>query len=57
MSLSKLSQFGVKHVAKGIGRLSTEVLEAGSGSYVTTVGGRKMLDFTSGIGVTNSTLR
>ncbi|KUJ11897.1 4-aminobutyrate aminotransferase [Mollisia scopiformis] len=53
MSLSKLAQFGVKHVAKGIGRLSTEVLESGSGSYVTAVGGRKMLDFTSGIGVTN----
>jgi len=53
MSLSKLAQFGVKHVAKGIGRLSSEVLESGSGSYVTTVEGRKMLDFTSGIGVTN----
>lgn len=53
MSLTKLAQFGVKHVAKGIGRLSTEVLESGSGSYVTTVEGRKMLDFTSGIGVTN----
>jgi len=53
MSLSKLAQFGVKHVAKGIGRLSTEVLESGSGSYVTSVEGRKMLDFTSGIGVTN----
>lgn len=53
MSLSKLSQFGTKHIAKGIGRLSTEVLESGSGSYVTTVEGRKMLDFTSGIGVTN----
>jgi len=53
MSLSKLAQYGVKHVAKGIGRLSTEVLESGSGSYVTSVEGRKMLDFTSGIGVTN----
>jgi 4-aminobutyrate aminotransferase len=53
MSLSKLAQFGVKHVARGVGRLSTEVLESGSGSYVTTVEGRKMLDFTSGIGVTN----
>jgi 4-aminobutyrate aminotransferase len=53
MSMSKLAQFGVKHVAKGIGRLSTEVLESGSGSYVTSVEGRKMLDFTSGIGVTN----
>ncbi|KAF1346450.1 4-aminobutyrate aminotransferase [Delphinella strobiligena] len=53
MSLSKLAEFGVKHVAKGIGRLSTEVLESGAGSYVTTTEGRKMLDFTSGIGVTN----
>lgn len=53
MSLSKLAEFGTKHVAKGIGRLSTEVLESGKGSYVTTVGGRRMLDFTSGIGVTN----
>lgn len=53
MSAAKLTQFGIKHVAKGVGRLSTEVLESGSGSYVTTVSGRKMLDFTSGIGVTN----
>lgn len=53
MSVSKLAQFGVKHVARGIGRLSTEVLETGAGSYVTTTEGRKMLDFTSGIGVTN----
>jgi 4-aminobutyrate aminotransferase len=53
MSLSKLAQFGTKHIAKGIGRLATEVIESGSGSYVTMVGGRKMLDFTSGIGVTN----
>jgi len=53
MSLSKLSQFGTKHVAKGIARLSQEVLCEGSGSYVTTVEGRKLLDFTSGIGVTN----
>ncbi|KAI4176768.1 MAG: hypothetical protein LQ346_007811 [Caloplaca aetnensis] len=53
MSASALAQFGAKHVAKGIGRLSTEVIESGSGSYVTMVGGRKMLDFTTGIGVAN----
>jgi 4-aminobutyrate aminotransferase len=53
MSISKLAQFGVTHVARGIGRLATEVIESGSGSYVTMVGGRKMLDFTCGIGVTN----
>lgn len=53
MSVSKLAQFGVKHVAKGVGRLVTDVIESGSGSYVTMVGGRKYLDFTSGIGVTN----
>lgn len=53
MSVSKLAEFGIKHVAKGIGRLSTEVLESGAGSYVTTTEGRKKLDFTCGIGVTN----
>ena len=53
MNISKLAQFGTKHVAKGIGRLTQEVLESGAGSYVTTVEGRRMLDFTSGIGVTN----
>lgn len=49
----KLAEFGTRHIAKGIGRLSTEVIESGSGSYVTMSSGRKMLDFTSGIGVTN----
>lgn len=53
MSASALAQFGTKHVAKGIGRLATEVIESGSGSYITMVGGRKMLDFTCGIGVAN----
>ena len=53
MSASALAQFGVKHVAKGIGRLANEVIESGSGSYVTMVGGRRFLDFTTGIGVTN----
>ncbi|MDI1484950.1 MAG: hypothetical protein OHK93_000084 [Ramalina farinacea] len=53
MSAAALAQFGTKHVAKGIGRLATEVIESGSGSYVTMVGGRRMLDFTCGIGVAN----
>lgn len=53
MSVSKLAKFGIQHVAKGIGRLSTDVLESGAGSYVTTTEGRKMLDFTSGIAVTS----
>ncbi|KAL8679705.1 MAG: hypothetical protein Q9186_004023 [Xanthomendoza sp. 1 TL-2023] len=53
MSASALAQFGTKHIAKGIGRLSNEIIESGSGSYLTMVGGRKMLDFTTGIGVAN----
>lgn len=53
MSVSKLAEFGTKHVARGIGRLSNHVLESGAGSYLTTSEGRKLLDFTSGIGVTN----
>lgn len=53
MAASTLAQFGTKHVAKGVGRLSSQVIESGSGSYVTMVGGRRFLDFTCGIGVTN----
>lgn len=43
MSVNALAQFGTKHVAKGVGRLATEVIESGSGSYVTMVGGRRMV--------------
>ncbi|KAI4268772.1 MAG: hypothetical protein L6R38_007723 [Xanthoria sp. 2 TBL-2021] len=53
MTATALAQFGTKHIAKGIGRLTTQVMESGSGSYITMVGGRKMLDFTTGIGVAN----
>ncbi|ODQ52861.1 hypothetical protein SAICODRAFT_7469 [Saitoella complicata NRRL Y-17804] len=51
--MSSLAQFGTNHIAKGIGRLTTHVLERGSGSYVYTTEGKKLLDFTMGIGVTN----
>jgi 4-aminobutyrate aminotransferase len=53
MSVSKLTEFGTRHIAKGIGRLANEVIESGSGSYVSMIGGRKYLDFTCGIGVAN----
>ncbi|KPI35129.1 5-aminovalerate aminotransferase DavT [Cyphellophora attinorum] len=53
MAAAKLSEFGVNHVAKGIGRLSKEVIESGAGSYVKMMSGKRFLDFTSGIGVTN----
>lgn len=53
MSAAKLTEFGTRHVARGIGRLATEVMETGSGSYITMVGGRRYLDFTCGIGVAN----
>ena len=53
MATSKLSQFGLQRVARGIGRLTPEVIESGSGSYVSMVGGKRYLDFTMGIGVAN----
>jgi len=39
---------------RGIGRLSTVIFERGSGCYLYTKCGRKLLDFTSQIGVTNT---
>lgn len=53
MAAAKLTQFGTQHVAKGIGRMSTEVIESGAGSYVKMVSGRRFLDFTCGIAVAN----
>ena len=46
-------QFGKKHVTAGLGRVVDAVLTKAEGSYVTLGDGRKMLDFTCGIGVTN----
>lgn len=48
-----MASFGDRHVAKGVGRLTQNVLKKGSGSYVWNDEGRKMLDFTAGIGVTS----
>ncbi|KAF7723632.1 hypothetical protein EC973_001774 [Apophysomyces ossiformis] len=51
---SKLAQFGKKHVANGIGRSTDLVIERAKGTYVWTVDGKKYLDLTTGIGVTNT---
>lgn len=48
-----LVQFGKKHVTAGLGRVVDAVLTKGEGSYVTLGDGRRLLDFTCGIGVTN----
>eukprot|EP01136_Pigoraptor_vietnamica_P035613 Opistho-1_new@101188 len=51
---SKLAELGLKNITPGISRLSNLVLTSGKGSWVTTDQGQKILDFTSGIGVTNT---
>lgn len=53
MSAQKLLSVGQRHVARGIGRLKNEIFESGSGSYVQMLDGKRYLDFTCGIGVTN----
>ncbi|KAF5372509.1 hypothetical protein D9758_005194 [Tetrapyrgos nigripes] len=52
-STSDLQAFGERHVTKGLGRITPGVMTKGQGSYVEFQDGRKMLDFTCGIGVTN----
>ena len=52
-SYSALVDFGRKHVTAGLGRQIEGVMTKGEGSYVTFGDGRVMLDFTTGIGVTN----
>ncbi|KAL5523742.1 hypothetical protein ACEPAG_7915 [Sanghuangporus baumii] len=52
-SSERLLQIGEKHVTKGLGRLTEAIIAKGEGSYVTLHDGRRMLDFTCGIGVTS----
>ncbi|KAI5119870.1 hypothetical protein M0805_000704 [Coniferiporia weirii] len=48
-----LLQIGEKHVTKGLGRMTEAIIAKGEGTYVTLHDGRRMLDFTCGIGVTS----
>lgn len=48
-----MATFGEQHVARGVSRLTTNVLKKGAGSWVWNDQGRKLLDLTCGIGVTN----
>ncbi|KIJ67795.1 hypothetical protein HYDPIDRAFT_107292 [Hydnomerulius pinastri MD-312] len=52
-SADNLVAFGQHHVTAGIGRLTEAVMTKGEGSYVSFEDGRRMLDFSCGIGVTN----
>ncbi|KAI0334989.1 hypothetical protein GY45DRAFT_1367027 [Cubamyces sp. BRFM 1775] len=52
-SHASLVEFGKQHVTKGLGRIVDAVITKGEGSYVTLGDGRQLLDFTTGIGVTN----
>lgn len=48
-----LQDIGAKHVTKGLGRVTGEaVMVRGQGSWVEFEDGRRLLDFTTGIGVT-----
>jgi len=53
MSSDKLDAFGAHHITKGLGRIKGGIMAKGEGSYVVYEDGQRMLDFTSGIGVTN----
>ena len=53
VSAENLYAFGVKHVTKGLGRITEGIMTKGEGSYVVYDDGRRVLDFTCGIGVTN----
>lgn len=48
-----LQEIGAKHVTKGLGRVTGDaVVVRGQGSWVEFEDGRRLLDFTTGIGVT-----
>jgi 4-aminobutyrate aminotransferase len=45
------AQFGQQHIARGVYRLTNVVVTEAQGSYVQLENGKKLLDFTTGIGV------
>ena len=53
ISAKNLHAFGAKHITKGLGRITQGIMTKGEGSYVVYDDGRRMLDFTCGIGVTS----
>ncbi|WVR05812.1 hypothetical protein IAU60_002837 [Kwoniella sp. DSM 27419] len=52
-SAAQWSDFGRDHVCHGLGRLRDHVIVKGDGLDLYTAEGKKLLDFTAGIGVTN----
>ncbi|KAF5379854.1 hypothetical protein D9615_005824 [Tricholomella constricta] len=52
-SADDLCELGRRHVTNGLGRLTEGIMAKGSGSYVEYEDGKRLLDFTSGIGVTS----
>ena len=53
ITTAPLVEFAQRHVSKGLNHLTEDVIVEGEGPWVTMHSGRKLLDFTSGIGVTN----
>ncbi|KAJ2913057.1 hypothetical protein MD484_g7355, partial [Candolleomyces efflorescens] len=51
--LQDLYSWGVPHVNGGLGRITEGLMTKGDGTYVEYADGKRMLDFTCGIGVTN----
>jgi 4-aminobutyrate aminotransferase len=47
------ADFGRSHVSHGLGRLRDHVIVKGQGLELFTAEGKRLLDFTAGIGVTN----
>lgn len=47
------ADFGAAHIARGVGRMTQMVMSKGEGTWVWDEQGRKLLDMTCGIGVTN----
>lgn len=52
-SAAQWSDFGRDHVSHGLARLRDHVIVKGEGLNLYTADGKKLLDFTAGIGVTN----
>ncbi|KAG6906905.1 hypothetical protein DXG01_011460 [Tephrocybe rancida] len=53
VSTAELISFGNIHVTRGVKRLTEGIPSSGKGSFIEYEGGKRLLDFTSGMGVTS----
>ncbi|KAJ3329152.1 hypothetical protein HDU93_001123, partial [Gonapodya sp. JEL0774] len=54
VSEAEMAAIASKHLTSGLARMSDHVVQSASGVWINTVDGKRLLDFTAGIGATST---